>query len=432
MKITSINESGSNNILRWAISNGAVIKDDLQLQAIINNELFYHVTLTDINFFELFRLTQIYRDKLRIIDESKAAVPPRSELAYLFNGTYTPDEKDPDTKAPLCECVEHVTQNFINLALQMAADSDIIKPSALRLFLPMISRKFSIQIPVAFIDLIESITVEESAKLFTPDYPGTLSEIMDDESHSFKKALTMVFFKGTTIIKYHQRYDQYLKITKYSPLKTCNNNKLYKFGLLGFYKYNNITRGEVTCNLFNPNKELLASSLNQLSYLKTPLRIEFAVQLPIQYMQIIENSFSDEILKIDYESSMSSIIDGGITYNDFITSEFSEDTEDDEEKKKIEEFNNEINAYRVRITEANQLTLNAINMILNNEGDIDTTSVFAMLPAIYSTKAVITLDLENSSKYTSHSDPLIAEMFEEMLKMASTITEDIRKAKENK
>lgn len=427
MKITNIKESGSNNILLWAISNGADIKEDVHLQSLINDELFYHVTMNNVNFFELFRLTQMYREKIRIIDELKAEVPSNEELAKLFNGSYIPDPKNPEEKAPLYECVSHVTQNFINLALQMASDDDIIKPSALRLFLPMISRKFTVQIPVAFVDMVESISVEESAKLFSENYPETIQDIIDNENHGFKTILQLGFLRGTSIIKYNKRYDQYLKITKYSPLKTCNNNKLYKFGLLGFYKYNNITRGEVTCNLFNPNKETLGSTLKQLADLKTPLRVEFAIQLPIQYMQILENSYSQDVLEISYESSMSTIIDGGILYEDFITPSLVE--EDEEDENKIEEFNNSINAYRVRIAETNQLTLNAINMILNNEGDIDVTSTFSMLPSIYSTKAVVTINLENASLYTSNYDPVISEMFSEMLEVASNVIQDIKNTK---
>lgn len=425
MKITNIKESGSNNILLWAISNEADIKEDIHLQSLINDELFYHITMEDVNFFELFRLTQMYREKIRVIEENKAEVPSNEELAKLFNGSYIPDSKNPEEKAPLYECVSHVTQNFINLALQMASDEDIIKSSALRLFLPMISRKFTVQIPVAFVDLVDSISIEESAKLFNNKYPETLQEIIDNETHGFKTILQFGFLRGTSIIKYNNRFDQYLKITKYSPLKTCNNNKLYKFGLLGFYKYNNITRGEIICNLFNPNKETLGSTLKQMAKIKTPLKIEFAIQLPIQYMQILENSFSNEVLEVSYESSMSSIIDGGIIYEDFITPSFIKE----EDEVKIEEHNNSINMYRVRIAEANQLTLNAINMILNNDGDIDVTSTFSMLPAIYTTKAVITLNIDNAPLYLSSPDPVISEMFEEMLKVASDVLSDINNTK---
>ena len=84
MKITSITESGSNNTLLWAISNGADIKSDIPLQSIINDELFFLVRLEDVNMFELFRLTQHFRNKLRIINEHMAAIPDDSDLINRF------------------------------------------------------------------------------------------------------------------------------------------------------------------------------------------------------------------------------------------------------------------------------------------------------------------------------------------------------------
>lgn len=430
MEITNIRESGANNLLMWAINNGADIKDDTQLQSIINDELFYLVTLNDINFMELFRLTQMYREKLRILTEKKAMLPPRNEIVSLFSGSYILDPKDPETKSPMYELVEGVIESFINLALQMGNDDDIIKPSALRLFLPMISRKFDVQIPVSFIDLMDSISPDESERLFTSEYPATLNDIIEAEIHGFKTKLTLGFLKGTSIIKYNQRYDKYLRITRYSPLKTCKNEKLYKYGILGFWKYDETSRAEVRCSLFNPNNELLGATLKRLSKLRTPLHIDFAIQLPIQYMQMLENSFDQDILKVSYEASMATIIDGGIVYNDFITQELT-DENDPAAVKAYEDYTNNINAYRVRIAESNQLLLNAIPLLLDGDdnNDVDVTSVFAMLPSIYMTKAVVSLNLDHTKKYLSHYDPVIVEMFSDMLDVASSITSDINKEK---
>lgn len=430
MEITNIRESGANNLLMWAINNGADIKDDTQLQSIINDELFYLVTLNDINFMELFRLTQMYREKLRILTEKKAMLPPRNEIVSLFSGSYVLDPKDPETKSPMYELVEGVIESFINLALQMGNDDDIIKPSALRLFLPMISRKFDVQIPVSFIDLMDSISPDESERLFTSEYPATLNDIIEAEVHGFKTKLTLGFLKGTSIIKYNQRYDKYLRITRYSPLKTCKNEKLYKYGILGFWKYDETSRAEVRCSLFNPNNELLGATLKRLSKLRTPLHIDFAIQLPIQYMQMLENSFDQDTLKVSYEASMATIIDGGIVYNDFITQELT-DENDPAVVKAYEDYTNNINAYRVRIAESNQLLLNAIPLLLDGDdnNDVDVTSVFAMLPSIYMTKAVVSLNLDHTKKYLSHYDPVIVEMFSDMLDVASSITSDINKEK---
>lgn len=432
MKISKIAESGCNNILRWAISNGAEVKEDVPLQSIVNDELFYLLTLTDVNFFELFRLTQLYREKLRIVQEFKAEVPPMAELTQIFNGVYIPDESSPETKSNIAEIAEHVIQSFLNIALQMSNDWDIIKPSAVRLFLPMISRKFTVQVPVSFMDLIDSISPEESSKLFTPEYPETLQEIIDTENHGFKIKFNLAFIQGTWIVKYDKRYDQYLKITKYSPLKNSQvePEKLYKYGLLGFYKYNNVTRGQVRCNLFNPgDSKAIESTLEQIGHLKTPLKVEFAVELPLQYMQILENNFSREVLEISYESSMANIIDSGIIYEDFVLPVKPDNEEDVDANTAYENVMNNINAYKVRIAEANQLTLNAITMLLNNDGDIDTTSTFALLPSIYTTRAVITINMEFADKYINGVDPVIDEMFTGMLEDIKAILNDINNTK---
>jgi len=427
MQLTNIKESGTNNILMWAIANGADIKNDPALQSIIRDELSYIVTISDINFFELFRLTQLYRDRLRIIDEKQAEMPTRSELHKLFNGVYKVDLEDRSKDIQLSELVEYCGDMFINLAMQMNVDDDIISPSTVRMFLPMISRKFTIQIPVEFTDILNSMSEDESNQIYNNDYPNTLNTIIESDTHGVKTALQLAIIRATSIIKYNKQYDKYVKIIKYNPLKTCINNKLYKFSLLGFYKRDNVSRGEIRIDLFNPNRENMTNALHYMSKINSPLKLEFAIQLPIQYMQMLENSFSDDLLTIAYESSMSNIIDSGLIFDDFITSDYDEESEDETERTKAIEHNNEISAYKVRITEANQRTLNAMPILLSSEGDVDVTSVFSMLPSIYTTRAVIRIDMNN--KPLTHYDPIIDEMFKEIYKVSYSIIEDINKAK---
>lgn len=429
MKITNIKESGTNNILMWAIANGADVKEDRALTSIINDELSYLATITDVNFFELFRLTQMYRDKIRIIDERKAEMPTRSELHKLFNGTYKPDPNDSTKDVQLCEIVEHCGNMFINLAMQMANDDHIITSSAVRMFLPMISRKFTIQIPIEFSDLINSMSVNEAHEIYNRDYPGTIRSIVENESHGVSTTLQLAILRATSIIKYDKQYEQYIKAFKYSPLKSCNNGKLYKLALLGFFKYDHISRSEVRIDLFNSNKETIQSTLKRMAHIDNPIQLEFAIQLPIQYMQILENFFSHEVLTIAYESSMSNIIDGGLTYEDFVTSEYNEDSENEDERKKFEEHNNAIESYRLRITEANQTMLNSMPILLNSDGDVDATSVFAMMPSIYTTRAVIRVNMANLNKFTSHYDSIILEMFDDIVHIAADIVKDISNAK---
>lgn len=430
MQIANIKESGSNNVLLWAIKNGADIKNDMQLCSIINDDLFYLFTLKGVNFLELFRLSQMYREKLRIINECEADIPSNKELMELFKGDYIPNENEPDKKIPLYETAEHCMTNFINIVLQMKNDDDIISPSSLRLFLPMLSRKFDVQIPVSFIDFIESMSPDEAANAFTEEYPNTIQDIVNSESHGVKRIMQLGFLKATSIIKYNKRYDQYIDIVKYSPLKACKNNDLYKFGLLGFHKYDNVSRGEIRCNLFNPNKESLGKIFKRLSETNTPLYMDFVIQLPIQYMQILTNSFSREMLPMMYESSMSSIISSGMEFNDFNIPEYDEENMDEETSAKIESINNSIESYRVRLTEANQITLNTITAILNTDNDIDVTSTFALLPSLYMSKAVITVKVEDAQKYISVSDTLLSKMFTEIFGMAKKVIEDINSVNE--
>lgn len=429
MQITNIKESGSNNILIWAIKNGDIIKEDPQIQSIVNDELFYLFTLKNINFFELFRLSQMYREKLRILNEYESDVPSHKELSLLFPGGFISNNDEPDKKTPLYEAAEHCITNFINIVLQMKSDDDIISPSSLRLFLPMISRKFDVQIPVSFIDFIESMNNDESAEIFNMDYPKTIENIINNENHGVNRIMQLGFLKGTSIIKYNKRYDQYLSITKYSPLNTCKNNELYKFGLLGFHKFNNVTRGEVRCNLFNPDKESLPKLFKRLSELSTPLYIDFAIQLPIEYMNILMNSFSREELEVSYESSMGTIIDAGISFNDFNIPNYDPENMDEETSAKIESIQNSIEAYRVRITEANQITLNTITTILDSQNDVNISSAFAMLPSIYSAKAIITLKVEDANKYINTFDPLLSKMFTDIFETAKKVLEDINSVK---
>ena len=425
MKLINIKESGSNNVLMWAINNDADIKNDPALQSIINDDLSYNITISDINFFELFRLTQMYRDKLRIVYEEQAEMPAQEELQKLFNGVYAPDADKPSDTIPFSEIVEHCGNMFLNLAMQMSADDDIISTSAVRMFLPMISRKFTIQIPVYFSDLVSSMSVDEANEIYNKNYPSTLNTIIESESHGVKMKLEIAILKSTSIIKYDKQYETYIKAIKYAPLKTCNNDKLYKLSILAFSKYDNVSRSDIRFDLFNPNKNNMESILKTMGNNDNPLELDFVIQLPIQYMQILENSFSHEVLTIAYESSMSNIIDGGLKYDNFLTSEYIEDTETDEEKIKV--YNNSVESYKTRITEANQLTLNTMPILLNSDGDVHIPSVFAMLPSIYTTKAVIRINMKNADVLRNHYDPIIKEMFEDAFEIANAVISDINK-----
>lgn len=429
MQIMEIKESGCSNTLLWAISHGADIKSDRPLISIINNELFYLVTMKDVNFFEVFRLSQMYRDKLRIVNESRAEVPSHDVLNALFPGDHLIDSNDPDSRVKLANSAEIAIVSFINLVQQMEADSDIIQPNVLRLYLPMISRKFDVQIPISFADIIEFMSNDDAKAVFTSDYPHTLSSLTMDQTTNVSHMIQLGFLKGTSIIKYDTRFDQYLNILKYSPLKSCNNDKLYKFGLLGFHKYDVISRGEVRCQLFGISKSSTETGLKRMNRLSTPLEVDFVIQLPIQEMQILANAFSSDILQLSYESSMASILDSGLLYNDFVAPEMqSNNNSSPDEIKAAEEHNNAVSAYQVRLTETNQIAMNTIQLLLSSGNDVDITATFAILPSMYMAKAVITFKESDLKKLTNINDEVISSMFTEIGDVVKKIESDIASA----
>lgn len=410
MKITNIHECGASNLLKWAIANDADIASDISLQSLINNETFYQITLTDVNFLELFRLTQTYREKVCVITEQKAEIPSNDELMQYFPGKVTIEGSEFNA----AEIVSNACDMFMKLALQMHSDDDIIQHNTAMLFLPMLCRKFEINIPISFGDLVATFDEQTPAsKLFNTSYPDNLEDVVINTPTICNKLL-LYMFKSTYIIRYDEHFDTLLRLTKYAPLRKCNDDKLYKFRLSGLFKYNPITRDEVRCSFFNANKVDMAESIKKLDGVKTPLNLEFAVQLPLHYMRILENSFSPDEVRVAYEASISTIIDSGLVFNDFVSPEFDEDS--DEER--IIEYNNAIDLYKVRINEANKTVLSAIPMLLNSDVEVDYTAACAMLPSIYSTKAIITLNMKYADLYLAHFDPLLRSMFEEMLEVA--------------
>lgn len=425
MKITKIVETGTNNLLRWAIQNGADIKNDGALHSLINDQTAYLVTMEDVNFFEMFRLTQMYREKMRIVKEEKATVPPRSTLAGLFPGGYAPNPDKPDEKVPLCEMAEHVMSNFINLVMQMNTDSDIIGVNALHLFIPMLARKFTVQIPVSFIEFISSMKPEEIDSIYNRDYPDTIQTILDNPMHSVQMVLQLGFVKGTSIIQYNPTYDKYVKSFKFAPLNSNTSDKLWKFNMVGFHKYDPIVRGEVRVDMFKPDKNVMQKAMQRMSQLNTPLEVDFAIQLPIQYMQILLNAFDRNTLPVSYESSMSDIIDCGMTHEDFTSVEIPEDIEEGE-KLKLETKNEAISAYKVRVAEANQLVLNSIPIILQSEGDVDTTAAFAMLPCGYNSRAIVTMNTDLIKKYQVNYDATVSTMLQEMISFVESLNSNIK------
>lgn len=445
MEIIDIKESGASNILSYALKNGASLIDDEPLVSLINDELFYLVSLKNLTLFQVFRLTQMYRSKLRILTSELVGLPSDEELQGDFGGESTVQG----------EVVAHsdlarlVIQQWLGLVAQMSTDSSIISDGAARLFIPMLARRYTVQIPVGFYDLFSSMSEKEISELFTSDYPNTLHRIIESPVHGVKTVLSTGIAKATQITRYDKRYDNYVKTLRYFPLKgDSTTTRLYRLGLLAFSKRDPIARTEIRFSLFNVDRESALTCMRRLSKLHTPLEVDIVLQLPIEYMQLLENSFDRDILPLLYESSMSVILESGIHYEDFKTPEWEEGptnpspvaaesfdtTEHPQEKEgdqKLIDHENAVQAYRVRIAEANENTLKAIQILMESGNlDISPTSIFSLLPSIYMATAVARISVEHLKVLTSHSDPIISSLFSEIESIIGHVTEDLRKCRD--
>lgn len=423
MEITNIKQAGSDNIIKWAINNNADILGDIALQSLINDETFFQVTIEHVHFLELFRLIQIYRDKVRILAEEQAAIPSEQELATWFPGSI----KTSNGESKFEEAAIYVLDKFKSLSLQMNADRDIIRPEVARLFLPMLTKRYDIQIPVSFMDIVQSLSADQAKILFNADYPANIQEVLvNSDDKAVLNMLELQMIKSTSILRYDEHYETIMEATKYYPLNSDDDSdKLYKFKLIGFYKYDPVTRAEVRCSMFKPNKSQMVQTMKRLAGLNTELKAEFVVQLPFEYMKQIENYFGPDALKVSYESSMASIFDNGLSFNNFISQEFDEDGDEG----KILKYNNAIDAYRNRIKECDDETRDVINGLLDSDNDIDITAAFALLPVIYNTTAVFTVDMDYADAYISMINPEVVSMFQEMLDQTTEIENEIKSMK---
>ena len=259
-----------------------------------------------------------------------------------------------------------------------------------------------------------------------------VENIIRDENHNTNRILQLTFLRGTAIVKYDKRYDELIKGTKYATLNTYKGNTLYRFALIDFYKVSPVSKEQIKVSMFKPNPDEIKNTLAKLSRTEGSLYLDFVVELPIQYMQMIENKYSREVLPIAYESSMSSILESGIVYNDFKLPAITPTEDDSDTNQQMEEYNNAVSAYKVRINEANQILLNAIPVLLSNDPnnylDVDPTATFSMLPSIYKTRAVFNINFDYLLDFMDFYDPYIAELFDDIHDQAVSVSNDIKNA----
>jgi hypothetical protein len=220
------------------------------------------------------------------------------------------------------------------------------------------------------------------------------------------------------VINYSTKYDQYLNIVKFSPLPTQETSPtLYQIGLVGWHKYDPVSHGERRFVLFNSKKESIESGIKMIKSINSPLYVDFAVRLPIEYMQVLQNIYSDDELHISYNSSISTIISDGIRFNDFT---FPYHDEDDVEGNQNDL--NRIDGYRTRIAECNQATLNTISLLSKNKENVDKTLQFSLLPSLYTSRCIISVNYNNLENYIGNTtDEILDDMFKDIITLARKI-----------
>lgn len=415
MNITKVEGSGNDSILRWAIKNGTDPGKDKMLANILQEEILFQVYFNDVNFFELFRLTQVLRDRLRVVCEYEAEIPNDEELKLVFPGTAEVEGHE----YTLAEIAKESMLPMYNLSKQMLVDSDIISKTVQESFIPMICRKFDIIIPFTLLDILTVLTEDDCKKLFTEDYPNTLKHITEDPMNNILSQFMLAFVQLTEIIRYSDRFNKYINLTKYKPLsEDVDSKEIFKIGLLGCHKHDPLTNGTASfrtvpaVNTPEQNTEIL----KRIATIRLPLVGDFVIQIPINYMQKLENTFSDNELPISYESSMQDIIDTGLEFDSFITPE-----EDNTE------LTNKIDTYKIRIKEALNKAMIGIQTLIPFENKIGSTNIFAILPSIMNTKAVVSVD----NKYRNHlleevDNPVVKSLIENLLVASDELSSDIK------
>ena len=400
LKLGSLVESGCSNVLNWAIKGKANLKDNVPMVSLINDETFYLLTIEGVNFYQLFRLTQNYRNKLRIIENTGMEMPEKDYLVGCFGPEHV-DEAYGAIKA------------FVDIATQMQTDTDIIPENVSHLFIPMIARKYSVQIPIDFVDILDMLSDDpgedgsEYSRVFNTTYPATLENIWTLAPGVRHQILTRLI-QMTGNIVYNPKYMKLIEMSKYAALQ-AHDGKPYKTGLVGFKKYNPMTRGEVKHNIFQSAEETLTNTAKVLNSLKTPLEVSVAVQLPIFQMQQLEASYYPEDLIISFRSSIHGIVANGIIWDDFIIDETNEETKA------------AISNYKMRISTAHLQLVEVIQKILSIESYTN-SEIFSMLPPIFMTNAVLTFPVGMIEEFANHKDLMISSMFKvEIAKIISSV-----------
>lgn len=431
MEITDIMLTGNDAFLRHAIKSGASLRNLIEMSPAIEMEA--HLTLADVNLYELSMLAHVHRDRIRIISEEPAGVPTETNGVNKLKDMYPGVFEDPEGKQiPSWRLVEQAMDGFMNISIQMVADYDIVESDCSRLFIPMGARHFTVQIPFPLTQLLSALKGTKLQGLFSDlNYSDRLKEIID----SMDVTVQLLMAIDVTMRHQYSERDKYTEAYVLPQLKRTESKNLYDFNLIGFNQYDPIQKFNYHVMFFEGNKDAIDQTMKIMKVLRTPLFCDFVVELPVETLTHLERTFSNEDLQVLYRSDPNAIIENGFKFNNFYTIKAGDmitgDPEEPEEPDWVaaeEERENEIAAYIERITLANQAALQTVSLLTSDGPTYEPSAMIGVLPSVYMAKVVLRLDYTKSSLYTGLSDNTTKPLLKDLCKMMSSVANGIKES----
>lgn len=415
MIITEIEESNKSNILQWCLKNNADLKNDPLMLDFINDDLLYLITIEDVNFFELYLFTKFYRDQLRIIDRSQTSKLDKEFISNKFKGSI--DGED-------CSKIAlNATENYMNLAFQIEGNSEKEKSERpLEIFfLPMISRRYTIQIPIYFIDVFRMVSEKEFKKLFTINYPTTLEILIDStEVNGFKTKMMLYLSKLLLPFNLDPTNEKKLDIVKFKQLTISDSENFYEPKMIRFEKIDKISKRIFRHTFFKATTEQYMATLKKVKKSKGEMFVEFAVSLPLEYLQILENSYNNSTVDIKFRSSARKLIYQGFNYNQILKL-----------KDMDKEVNEPIEMYSTRLQESYFMNVKNVTRLYDHLENSQNSliDVLSLLPAIHTIKCVLRMNLNDVRSIIQHeSNSFLKSIFIQMQNQINLLYNDIEKA----
>lgn len=417
MIITEIEENTNSNILQWCLKNEANLKEDHLMLDFINDEFNYLITIEDVNFFELYLLTKYYRDHLRIIDRKTINQVDKELIEKKFLNQIE-NEK-------CSEIAIKAIERYLQLTLQIEGNSESKennRPLEI-FFLPMMNRRYIIQIPIYFLDLFRMVSDKEFKKLFTFNYPSTLDTLIEStDPMGFKMKMMLFISKLLIPLELNKSDENKLNVVKFKQLTTSENEAFYDPKMIRFEKMDKVSKRIFRYSFFKGTSEQLVSTLKKIkkSNSNGTMFAEFAVSLPLEYLQILENSYSGEMIEVKYRSSVDTFIMKGFNYNQIL---------------KLKDMDKEVSAppeiYTTRIQESYFNSITNISKLHQHSSNTKNAliDILSLLPSIHTVKCILKINLKDIRSIVQHeSNSFLKSIFIQMQNQINLLHNDIEKA----